>query len=260
MLGQPPSLTLSECWRALAGRRRLRFGGSNQTLSNSELAGNLARAANSFSFLPHSSFRQLFVSARSLFGQKRSNDRAFVPPFLYQFCRWLHRSIGPFSRPGCTAALHFNPARQRSIACGFCSQKKAGERAEVYQTAVRLRPLRLRILAAKPERGRRVFRGSRAGISLGARASGGAKSAAEELAEAMFPALQYRIPGDLPLSLHGGFCSCGTVKSAHKTLPIVLKIDRQNARRGVAALRASGRSFARCDACRKRRPGPRAVR
>ena len=54
-------LSLSESWLALAGCRCFRFGGSNQTFANSSLAGELASAANSFRFLPHFSFRRLFI-------------------------------------------------------------------------------------------------------------------------------------------------------------------------------------------------------
>jgi hypothetical protein len=61
-----PGLSLSESWLALAGYWCFRFGGGNQTIANSSLAGELASAANSFRFLPDFSFRRLFIGGPEL--------------------------------------------------------------------------------------------------------------------------------------------------------------------------------------------------
>ena len=59
-------LSLSESWLALAGCWCFRFGGGNQTIANSSLAGELASAANGVRFLPHLSFRRLFIGGPEL--------------------------------------------------------------------------------------------------------------------------------------------------------------------------------------------------
>ena len=77
-------LSLSESWLALAGCRCFRFGGDNQTLANSSLAGELASAANSFRFLPHFSFRRLFIGGPELHLSEYSLALHF---FLQEFQR-----------------------------------------------------------------------------------------------------------------------------------------------------------------------------
>jgi len=79
-------LSLSESWRALAGCGCFRFGGGNQTIANSSLAGDLASAANSFRFLPHFSFRRLFIGGPELHLSEYSLALHF---FLQKFQRLI---------------------------------------------------------------------------------------------------------------------------------------------------------------------------
>ena len=79
-------LSLSESWRALAGCGCFRFGGGNQTIANSSLAGDLASAANSFRFLPDFSFRRLFIGGPELHLSEYSLALHF---FLQEFQRLI---------------------------------------------------------------------------------------------------------------------------------------------------------------------------